>query len=220
MSGSWIERWKGKLRTQDDCVRFVDDLGFCTIDRVERFLDFPNQAEAMELDMAIGHTWFWKDDLHIEKRLFYTRLFFNKPGYISMDLLPVLIATNGQVADELVVMGRMPVVQRAVYDLIEKYGPISSFDLREDLSPETKKQSAAALIALERAFIITKVGITGRKLGTYSYIWDMAEKWVPSAFEEADRIGAKQARAVILDRVAQNGLAAEQDLLAAAFGWE
>jgi hypothetical protein len=217
MSSTWLNKWQGKVATEDDCVRFVDGVGFCTIDRAEAAQDFPSQADAMGLESAIGHTWFWKDDLHIQKRLYYTRLFFNKPGYISMEFLPAFIATNGQVADELMVMGRMPLAQQTIYKIIEAEGPISTRDLKQQLTGDVKKQSAAALITLERLFIGTKVDITGRTMQTYSYVWDLAERWVPWAFEEADRIGAAKAKTKILGKLDADGI--PRDLAPKAFGW-
>ena len=215
-----MDKWLSKLRTHDDCIAFVDDVGFCTIDAAERFPQFPNQADAMGVESAIGQTWFWKDDLHIAKRLYYTRLFFARPGYISIGLLPAFIATNGEAPDELILMGRMPPAQRAVYDIIDQYGPISTRDLKKMLSVDGKRQASGALIALERLFITTKVGITGRTLSTYSYIWDLAERWASWAFEEADALGAKRAREIIVSKLRQNGLEPTAELLLMGFGWE
>ena len=220
MSDDWLTRWKGKLQTDDDCVRFVDEVGFCTIDPAEQFPRFPNQADAMGIESAIGRTWWWKDDLHIQKKLYYTRLFFNRPGYISMEMLPAFISTNGQVADELILMGRMPLAQQTIYDTLEAQGPISSRELRALLVGDVRKQSAAALIALERVFIATKVDITGRTMQTYSYVWDLAERWVPWAFEEADKLGTKQAKMKILERLQRNGISDGPRVMAAACGWQ
>lgn len=214
---NWLDKWAGRVKTEDDCVRFVDDVGFCIIDPAGSGPDFPNQADAMGMDSALGHTWFWKDDLHIQKRLYYTRLFFNKPGYISMEFLPAFIATNGQVADELMIMGRMPLSQQTIYRIIDAEGPISTRDLKQQLSGDVKKQSASALITLERLFIGTKVNITGRTMQTYSYVWDLAERWVPWAFEEADRLGSVRAKAKIIEKLTANGLQAE--VAGKAFGW-
>jgi len=220
MTGNWLTRWQGNLSTDEDCVRFVDDVGFCTIDPAERVPEFPNQADAMGLDSALGRAWWWKDDLHIQKRLYYTRLFFNKPGYISMEMLPAFIATNGQVADELILMGRMPISQQTIHQYVEAEGPISSKDLKRVLVGDVKKQSASALIEMERLFIVTKIDITGRTAHTYSYVWDLAERWVPWAFEEADRLGRKQARTKILERLNQNGVSDGPRVMAAACGWQ
>jgi len=35
---------------------------------------------------VLGVTWFWKDDLHTAQRLYYTRLFAGRPGFISLAL--------------------------------------------------------------------------------------------------------------------------------------
>jgi len=59
---------------------------------------------------------------------------------------------------------------------------------------------------LERRFIITKTGITGRERGTYGYIWDLAERWVPKAFDEAGKLGEKAGRKIIQDRFSMLGV--------------
>ena len=218
---NWRDRWHGEVNTEDDAVRFVDSVGFCTIDRPE-FGEFPYLAGAFpgDRDSVLGEVWFWKDDLHIQKRLWYTRLFGGRPGFISLEFLPAFIATNGQVADELIMMGKLSVQTREIYETIEREGPISSKDLRRAISADARRKSASALIDLERKFILTKTDITGRTRETYSYVWDLAERWMPEVFEASDRLGAEAAAGKIVAKLNENGIPPTPDYLKRAFGWE
>lgn len=110
----WQACWRDAVRQEDDLVRFVREVGFCTINQLPRWPAFPSQEFAMGIPDVLGVTWFWKDDLHTQRRLYYTRLFAGRPGFVSLELLPTFIATNGEVADELIHFGRLPVTTREI----------------------------------------------------------------------------------------------------------
>lgn len=215
----WLTKWQGHVHTEDDLVRFVDDVGFCTINELAKFPDFPSQQAAMDRQDVLGYTWFWKDDLHIQKRIFYTRLFTGKPGYISLSFLPAFIATNGEVADELFMYGKLSATAQDIYSIIEERGPISGKNLKALLGPDARKASAGILIDLERKFLITKTGITGRERGTYGYIWDLAERWVPEAFEDADKLGVRAARERVLAELSELGVPFNEKFKLRVLGW-
>ncbi|MEN6370785.1 MAG: hypothetical protein ABFD64_02120 [Armatimonadota bacterium] len=214
-AGKWRENWAEKVHTPDEMVHFVDAVGCCTGKPLLRYPDFPSQYEALgEVSPGVPDTWFWKDDLHTEKRIYYTRVFGGQPGFLSYPLLPVLIATNGAVADELIFNGLLPPEAQQVYRAIEEYGPISTIDLKRMLTPDAKHSADRVLINLDRQFIITKVGITGRTLGTYSYIWDLVERWVPEMLTAADRLGRKQAESVLREHLAAFGIPSDSSFYA------
>ena len=216
---NWQATWQNAVRSEDDLVRFVQTLGCCTINTLQRWPAFPSQEVAMGRADVLGATWFWKDDLHTQQRIFYTRLFAGRPGFISFELLPYFIATNGEVADELIHCGKLPVVTREILHIIDERGPISTRQLKKLLGPEAQRAAAAALIDLERRFIITKTDIAGRDLSSYSYIWDLAERWVPEAFRMADRVKRKAATATILERLQLLGVEASPAFLTRVLRW-
>ena len=216
----WLTEWHETVHGESDAVRFLDGVGFCTIDRPE-FGEFPYLAAAFpgNRDHVLGDVWFWKDDLHIQKRLYYTRLFGGKAGFIALELLPAFIATNGEVADEMMMMGRMSVAAKEVYETVEREGPVPAKELKRMLSTDTQKKSSTALIHLEQKFILTKVDITGRTRETYSYVWDLAERWMPEAFEAADELGVEAAARRIVARLRENGIAPTPEYLTKAMKW-
>ncbi|HEY3418471.1 MAG TPA: hypothetical protein VGM23_16470, partial [Armatimonadota bacterium] len=205
--------------TEDDLVRFVSDIGCCTIDILPKYPDFPCQGVAMDKDGVLGETWFWKDDLHIDRRLYYTRIFAGKPGYISLELLPAFIATNGAVMDELALTGGATVLERELYRLIEEMGPVSTKSLKAQLGEEEKRAAAQSLINLECRFLITKVDITGRERGTYSYVWNLTERYCLEALAASDALGVKRARVIIQERLASFGIPQDSPFYPRALGW-
>lgn len=163
--------------------------------------------------------WFWKDDLHTEKRLYYTRVFGGQPGFVSFELLPALMATNGAVADELIFNGALSPEAVQIYRTIEEHGPIPSKVLKRLLTPDAKHVADRVLIDFDRRFIVTKVGITGRTRGTYSYIWDLVERWVPDSLTAADQLGRKQAELLIREHLATFGIPHDSSFYARVLRW-
>lgn len=219
MGSAWMAKWQGRVMNEDDLVAFINDVGFCTISALDRWPEFPSQAVAMGRDDALGATWFWKDDLHIQKRIYYTRLFTGKPGFISMEYLPAFIATNGEVMDELAMYGRIPMATQDVFRVIDEQGPISTKEIKSLLGSDGRRSASTALIDLERMFIITKTNITGRERGTYAYVWDLAERWTPEAFAEADRIGRGAAVERIEARFAELSVELDRDTRGRLLSW-
>ena len=208
------------MRTPDDMVRFVDSVGCCTKSALPDYPDFPSQSEVLgEIDAGTTDPWFWKDDLHIEKRLYYTRVFGGQPGFISNSLMPVLIATNGVTADELVFNGMMTPEAQQIYHAIEAHGPIPKKNLKRLLTPDAKRAADRVLHDLDRQFIITKTGITGRTRGTYGYIWDLVERWIPDMLATADRIGRTKAMAMLREHFAAFGIPPDSPFYTKVLGW-
>lgn len=220
LASQWREQWEGAVRTPEDMVRFVDAVGCCTSKELPGYPDFPNQDAVIgELDATAPDPWFWKDDLHIEKRIYYTRVFGGQPGFISYTLLPVLIATNGAVADELLFSGALSPEAQEIYHTIESHGPIPTKELKRMLTPDAKRSANRVLIDLDRKFLITKTGITGRTRGTYSYIWGLAEQWIPDMLVAADRLGRNQAAAMLREHLAAFGVLPDSKFYSKVLGW-
>lgn len=221
MLSSWRESWEGSVSTPEDMVRFIDDVGCCMNTPMIAYPDFPSQAAVIgEVEAGTMDTWFWKDDLHIEKRLYYTRVFGGKPGFVSLRLLPALIATNGMVADEMLFAGIMSVETQQIYNAIESHGPIPIRVLKGLLTPEAKHVTDSVLQNLERRFIITKTGITGRTRGTYGYVWDLVERWMPEMLAAADNLGRPAAEAMIREHLASFGVQPHSRFYSRVLDWK
>jgi hypothetical protein len=203
----WLRGHEESILCEENAVAFVNATGFCTIDN-PRTWEFPYLAAAFpgRPDGVLGRIWFWKDDLHTARRVYYTRLFGGQPGFISNEWLPVCIAAYGDAADELIHTGRISQTAREAYEALERHGPLASRELKRMLSEESRGRCDTALKELERRFIITKVGLTGRERGTYGYVLDLAERWAPEAFEAAGRTRREDAVEGFLDRLRSWGI--------------
>lgn len=216
----WRDDWAGKVRTPEDLVRFVEAMGCCTRIPLAAYPDFPNSSDVMgPVPAGVSDPWFWKDDLHSEKRLYYTRVFGGQPGYISNAMLPIFVATNGAAFDELVFSGLLTVEEQQVYKLIEDSGPIPIKELKRLLTPDARRSANRILIDLDRAFLITKTGITGRTRGTYGFIWDLVERWMPEVLTAADRLGRKQAANMLREHLSTLGIPPDSPFYAKILGW-
>lgn len=219
-SSQWRKEWTGKVHTPEDLVHFVDAVGCCTISPLHGYPDFPNQDEVMgEVSSGTDGTWFWKDNLHAEKRIYYTRVFGGHTGYISYAMLPVLIATNGAVIDELLHYGALTPDTLQVYQTIDEFGPIPIRNLKRSLTPDAKHNADKALVELERKFLITKTGITGRTRGTYGYIWDLVERWLPDVLIAAGQMTRSQAEAKLREHLAKYGISSDSRFYTKVLGW-
>ncbi len=216
----WREQWAGKVRAPDDMVCFVDAVGCCTKEPLPAYPEFPSQYAVLgELDPAAPDLWFWKDDLHTEKRIYYTRVFGGQPGFVSYALLPALMATNGAVADELIFNGTLSTEAQEIYHAVEAHGPIPTKNLKACLTPDAKHRADRVLIDLERKFLVTKTDITGRTRGTYSYVWNLVERFAPEVLVAADRLGRKQASDMLREHLAGYGIPSDSKFYAKMLGW-
>ncbi|MCE5323715.1 hypothetical protein LLG46_10435 [bacterium] len=216
----WHKQWAGRVCTPEDMVRFVDSVGCCMSMELPGYPNFPYQSAVIgDVEPDVPHPWFWKDDLHIEKRVYYTRVFGGKPCFISYAMLPAFMATNGAVFDELVFNGVLTPEHRLIYSIIEASGPIPIKDLKRQLTPGAKAAADRILHDFDRQFIITKTGITGRTMGTYGYIWDLVERWVPDMFTAADHLGRDKAEAMIRSHLTQYGISQDSAFYTKLLGW-
>jgi hypothetical protein len=76
-----------------------------------------------------------------------------------------------------------------------------------------------ALIDLQRRFVVCKVGLTGRTRGTYSYVYDLAERFWPEEFTVAGETGVGEARDRIRDRLRWFGITPDSALEERLFLW-
>lgn len=202
---SAMAKWTSKVSTDEQFIQFLNEVGCCTAKPIPSWPLFPSQQLALA-DMGLFDVWFWKDDLHTEKRLYYTRLFGGKPGFISNELLPAFVACYGRVFDELLFRGELPAAAVEIYQCIERHGPIPIRELNAQLSAEANSATDRYLHVLDRMFLITKCGITGRTRGTYGYIWDTTERRMPELLQQAGMLGTVAARQIITEHMLRYGI--------------
>jgi hypothetical protein len=93
-----------RLRTPQQAVEFVDDVGFCFLFPAKG-IEMPSLWEAIcgesrplprhHDDRELGCAWRWKDDLPSRGLVYYGKLLRKKPMLISLELLPHFSALSG-----------------------------------------------------------------------------------------------------------------------------
>jgi len=161
-------------------------------------------------------TWFWKDDLHLARRVYYGKIIRGQPTFIALDYLPDFVAAIGGRGQEierdparLYQEGRLSRAAFVVYQHLLDHPAQPTRELRRGLGGSAGDRSPAtdhALLELQRRFLICKVDLTGRERGTYSYVWDLAEHFLPDEFAEAQGTSADAARDRIRRRLAEFGI--------------
>jgi len=214
----------------EDAFTFVTALGFCTWGPIPG-LAFPNLAEAMgeTVSSVLAPTWSWKDDLHFAQQLYYGKIIGGQPSFIAPDYLPDFVAAlAGQGLEEerdplhLYLDGRLSREAKALYDYLLDHPAQPTRALRRSTSLGNKRMKTAterAFTELQRRFLICKVDLTGRTRGTYSCIWDIAERFWPQVFENVGQTLQHAARQRIRGQLQLFGLEPITELEQKLFLW-
>jgi hypothetical protein len=227
---TWRDLVSLPITSLEGAAQFVEKLGFCTWAPLPS-PSFPNVADAMVESAwsVMGVTWYWKDDVHFEKRLYYAKIIRAKPSFITPEFLPDFIAAIGGRGKEeernpvrLYLDGRLSREAKSVYECLTDNPELPTVELRRKAGLTGAKSAESfdrAMIELQRRFVICKVGLSGRTRGTYSYIWNLAERFWPDAFDEARRTPIMAARANIRERLRAFGVEPTPTLESRLFLW-
>ncbi len=226
----WHALITGPITGPDEALAFVSGCGFCTWGPVPR-LPFPNLAEAMgeTATSVLERTWSWKDELHFAQQLYYGKIIAGQPSFLAPDYLPDFIAALAGRGLEherdvrgLYFDGRLSGEAKAIYGWLLDHPAQPTRELRRGtrLGEKTKKLATErALVELQRRFLVCKVDLTGRTRGTYSYVWDLAERFWPQAFVDARRTSPTAARSKIRGQLHEFGIVPSPQLERHLFLW-
>ncbi len=213
------------IRTEDEFAARLNELGICAWMPIKG-IDFPNLAEMMGFsgsDVMLS-TWFWKDDLHRDKRLFYGKLLAGNPTFVSMDFLPTLIAARGDIDPHTFhELGRLTDASIRIYETLCTRRELATRDLRREAGLAASRDQSSfesGLNALSALFQICKTDITGRTRGTYSYVWGLMEDWIPVVLQEAARLRPHDAARAVAARLSTLGVHPTEKQWKRLFGWD
>lgn len=179
---------------------------------------------AVRPEDVMGDTWFWKDDLHIARRLFYGKWLGGNAAFVSMRMLPALIAARGDVDPyTLHERGRLPETTLRVYEAIERDRQLSTSDLRQAAglaATADRRLFDQATVQLSSLFLICKTGLRGRTRGTYAYIWGLVEDFLPEVLREAAAIRPEDGAATVAARLQAGGVQMTPVRWRHLFGWD
>ncbi|MBI1734621.1 MAG: winged helix DNA-binding domain-containing protein [Candidatus Rokubacteria bacterium] len=200
---------------------FVDAVGFCST-----FYRFPEGAACLweavagrrdprwprrsHHDAGIGLTWELKDTLPAKRHVYYGKLLRGKPLLVSLELFPAfyaLVRGRQRARDYRLEYeaGRMSETARRIMDALARERPQYTRGLRANvfmLEPSRTREFERAMAELQQGLWVVKT--EERYEPTFSYRWDLLERWLPDAVAA----GRKLARAAALDRLVARYVAA------------
>lgn len=215
-----------RVRTKAQALRFVDALGFCYA-----FTGGPGALPGLfdvlgtrSIDRMWSWTWQWKDELATERALFYGRLLAGKPTFVSLAYLPHFFALTGNVgeADDYLQAyreGRLTQLAKDIYEYLLERGRCSTWTLRARFVVHRDRSGPfhRALRQLAERCLIAKVA--EEEQGSYAYIWDTFDRWLPRTVRAAGRITTERAAAALLERYLRTVGAVPVGTAERLFGW-
>jgi hypothetical protein len=232
LSRSQIRRYRHavvgrhRVRTKHGALRFVNAVGFCYA-----FTSGPGDLPALfdvldtrSVNRMWSWAWQWKDELASERRLFYGRIVRRKPTLISLAYLPHFFAITGNVGEpddylQAYREGRLGLLAKDVYEYLRAHGACSTWTLRRHFVSGRGRSGALqrALVALQERCLIAKVGEA--ESGSFSFIWDTFDRWMPQAVHAAMRVTGDAAAAALLERYVRTVGAVSERTAADLFQW-
>jgi hypothetical protein len=118
--------------------------------------------------------------------------------------------------------GRLCGEAKVIYDWLLDHRVQPTRELRRGTrlgEPSKKLATERALVELQRRFLVCKVDLTGRTRGTFSYVWDRAERFWPQTFVNARHTAPSAARSKIRGQLRSFGLVSDPQLEQHLFLW-
>jgi hypothetical protein len=225
---------RAQLNCLDNGAKITDDAGACQFIRERGFvmlmplaeLSLPSLSAADEAEPWEGfgvtdRAWAWKETLPGRKLCAYSKLFQGRGTFIDWRLYASFLKVYGPDGDidyeyENGLVNR---VDRDLYRLVERFGPIDSrelWKLAKPLFAGKRSRLVASLDRLQAKFYLTTAG--GSVEGWSLHIWDLVERQAPP------RVLAKlpsgpEARAAILRQTIANCYAISEKQLRSILRW-
>ena len=203
-----------RVRSVRTATEFVNRVGVCST-----FYRFPDGLACLweavvgrqrprwprhsHHDAGIGLTWELKDTLPAKRRCYYGKLVKRRPVLVALDLFPAFYALvrGRQRARDFGAeyrAGRMSATAKRLMDSFFRESPQYTRGLRADtfmLEPGKTREFERAMTELQQGLWIVKT--EERYEPSFSYRWDLLERWLPEQVAEGRGLG----RAAALDRV-------------------
>jgi hypothetical protein len=220
-----------RVVTAAQAARFIDRFGFCWLFAPrDRKLELPALFEAVKgqrdvhienWDADSDKVWAWKNDLPAAKRAYYGKALAGKPCFVSLKVLPYLLAALGQDDFERAYgHGAISHDTKRVYDCLKQFGAQPTQLLKRNSGFVGKDGNARfhkALDDLQKRLLALPMGATNEGMAWPSQIFDLVAHWFPEQAHAAKQLDIRKARVVLIERYLKTVLAAPPDALARMF---
>ena len=218
-------------------ARFIDRFGFCWLFAPrDRKLELPALFEAVKgqrdvhienWDADSDKVWTWKNDLPAAKRAYYGKALAGKPCFVSLKLLPHLLAALSEDDFERAYAhGAISHDTKRVYDCLKRFGAQPTQTLKRNAGfiesrGDSRKDGNArfhkALDELQKRLLALPMGATNEGMAWPSQIFDLVAHWFPEQARAAKQLDMHDARAALIERYLKSVLAAPPDAIARLF---
>jgi hypothetical protein len=157
-------------------------------------------------DAGVGLTWRLKDELPAARHVYYGKLLRGRPLLVALDVFAAfyaLVRGRQRARDYLgeYAAGRLSATAKRLMDSLMRERPQYTRSLRADtfmLEPGRTREFERAMAELQQGLWIVKT--EERYEPTFSYRWDLLERWLPEAVAEGRRLTRATAVERLVDR--------------------
>ncbi len=224
-----------RVKSPRGALAFVDAVGLCST-----FYVFPEGVGCLweavagrpaprwprrsHHDAGIGLTWELKDVLPARRQVYYGKLVKGRPMLVALDLFPAFYALvrGRQRARDYrgeYEAGRLSITAKRIMDSLVRESPQYTRGLRAEcfmLEPAKTREFERAMGELQQGLWIAKTA--ERYEPTFSYRWDLLERWLPDGVGEGRRLKRSAALERLLSRYLAGAVYSTPALLARLFG--
>lgn len=220
-----------RITTMSDAARYIQHCGFCWLFAPrDRKLELPALYEAVKgkRDMHIEDwdsdsekIWAWKNDLPAAHRAYYGKALAGKPVFISLPVLPYVIAAIGlEDVERAYAHGALSYDAKRIYDVLAQFGAQPTQTLKRNagfVGKEGGTRYHHGLDELQHKLVVSSMGATNEGTAWPSQIFDLVSNWFKPQAQEASKLDLQAARAALIERYLKTVIAAPSDAIARLF---
>ena len=223
-----------RVRTARSALALVEAVGLCST-----FYRFPEGVACLweavagrarprwprhsHHDAGVGLTWELKDALPARRQVYYGKVLKGRPCLLALDLFPAwyaLVRGRQRAVDyrREYAEGRLSATAKRLMDSLLRESPQYTRSLRADaflLDPERTREFERAMAELQGGLWIVKT--EERYEPSFSYRWDLVERWLPEQVIEGRRLSRAAAADRLLLRYLRGAAFARRAALARLF---
>jgi hypothetical protein len=224
-----------RVRSARSALAFVEAVGLCsTFHRFPEGLAClweavvgrvaPRWPRRSHHDDGIGLTWELKDVLPARRQVYYGKLVKGRPLLVALDLFPAFygLVRGDQRASAYrneYEAGRLSLTAKRIMDTLVRESPQYTREIRAEcfmLEPGKTREFERAMGELQQGLWIVKT--EERYEPTFSYRWDLLERWLPEAVAAGRRLRRPAALERLLARYLAGAVYSTPALLTRLFG--